>query len=125
MKMSTDKKLCPKIRALRTERLNEFRRRGYKFLADAIRASSGSSTALELLEAITEEGKEYQIEVTTFWDDKPDQDIRVTADVMPVPLQPLFGLFQFISARKVTTSLSVQMDHSLMNESQLYCEPIE
>lgn len=45
----------------------------------------------ELLEAITEEGKEYQIEVTAFWDDKPDQDIRVTAVVLPVPLQPLFG----------------------------------
>jgi hypothetical protein len=76
--MSTDKKLCPKIRVLRTERLNEFRRCGYKFLADGIRAFSGSSAELELLEAITEEGKEYQIEVTAFWDDKPDQDIRAT-----------------------------------------------
>jgi hypothetical protein len=90
-KKNTDKKLCPKIRVLRTERLNEFRHLGYKFLADAIRASSGSSAELELLETITEEGKEYQIEVTAFWDDKPDKDIRVTADVLPVPLQPLFG----------------------------------
>ena len=89
--MSADKKLWPKIRVLRTERLNEFRRCGYKFLADGIRAFSGSSAELELLEAITEEGKEYQIEVTAFWDDKPDQDIRVTADVLRVPLQPLFG----------------------------------
>jgi hypothetical protein len=89
--MKTEKQLSPKIRVLRTERLNEFRRYGYKFLADAIRASSSSSAELELLDGITEEGKEYQIEVTAFWDGKPDQDIRVIAEALPVPLQPLFG----------------------------------
>ncbi len=89
--MNAEKQLNAKIRALRSERLGEYRKRGYEFLAAAIQASSDSRAELELLEASTDDGKEYQIEVTAFWDGKPNQDIRVLAEALPVPLKPLFG----------------------------------
>ena len=62
-----------------------------KFLADAIQASSSSQAELELLDTTTDDGKEFQIEVTAFWDDKPNQEIRVIAEVVTVPLKPLLG----------------------------------
>ncbi len=100
---------------LRTERLDELRHLGYKFLADAIRASSGSSAELELLEAINEEGKEFQIEVTAFWDDKPNKDIRVTADVLPVPMKPILGFIP-IYISKAGDDFIIRPDGSFVDE---------
>jgi hypothetical protein len=89
--MKAEKQLPPEIRELRTERLNEYRSRGYSYLADAIRSAEGSGAALELLDVTSDEGGEFQIDVQAFWDDKPDRDIRVIAEALPIPLKPLFG----------------------------------
>lgn len=89
--MKARKHLHPEILALRAERLTEFRLRGYPFLADAIRATSGSAADLELIDATTGDGEDYQIEVTAFWDDKPEGAIRVSAEALQVPLRPLLG----------------------------------
>lgn len=89
--MKTRKHLHPEICAIRADRLTEFRLRGYKFLADAIRATSGSAAELELIDGTTDDGQEYQIEVTAFWDDKPGRAIRVSAEALQVPLRPLLG----------------------------------
>ena len=89
--MNAEKQLPPEIRDLRTERLNEYRALGYSYLADAIRAADGSGAALELLDVTSQDGGEFQIDVQALWDDKPNQDIRVIAEALPIPLRPLFG----------------------------------
>ncbi len=89
--MNAEKQIAPEIRALRSERLNEYRQRGYNYLANAIRAAEGSRADLELLDVAADDGKEFQIEVKAFWDDMPSRDIRVLAEVLPIPLRPFLG----------------------------------
>lgn len=89
--MKRRESLDPKLLDLRSECLGAFRQRGYEFLASAIRESSGQAADLERMEWVSNDGQEHYSLVTAFWDGGQGRDIRVVAEVLSIPLKPLFG----------------------------------
>jgi len=58
------------------EHLNRYRSRSYAELAAWVR-----ERRIDTTEIVGQSGKQYQIEVTFFWDGKPDGDVRVVGSI--------------------------------------------
>ena len=114
--MKRAKHIHPDILAQRDARLAEYRSRGYSFLAEAIRSSDKGAANLELIDVRAPHNEEYKIEVTALWDDKPEIDIRVVADLVPIPSKPFLGVLP-IYFRSAAEDFIIRPDGTFVDES--------
>lgn len=76
---------------MREQKLSDYRCLSYEDLASRLKGSNNYAVELELFDMHPDDGGHYQIDVQMHWDDKPSGDIRVHAEILQLPLRPLWG----------------------------------
>lgn len=79
------------MQAIVSDQLGKLRAWSYADLAARVDQDRRSHECLASIEGTAADGTHYFIECQAFWDDKPNADVRVTADLWTLPQKPLLG----------------------------------
>ncbi len=96
--------------------LEKHRNQGYDELSGLVTAAGKSNALLEIVEMTADDGREFQIEVMAFWDDRPNGDIRVIAEVFRIPLRPLLGFIPIYLGVGWSECFIIRPDGSFVDE---------
>jgi hypothetical protein len=105
----------PEMQQVLSTHLAKFRNWSYAELSRAVEQTRRDHDCLEHLEETAPDGTDYQVEFNVFWNDKPNQEVRVIGSLFAEPSRPLLGFIP-IYTPDVTDSFIMAPDGRFLFE---------
>jgi hypothetical protein len=105
------------MHAVLADHLARYRSLSYKELAARVERGPfwKPRDCLEHIEGTAPDGTQYHIELNAFWNDRPNEEVRVDGSLSAEPQRPLWGFIPLYTA-DVTDSFTIAPDGRLLFE---------